>query len=60
MTHPTPPKAEACATCRFWDRGFVNKTVGRCHRYPPTGENRWPEVRAEDWCGEYQENPNDL
>ena len=41
---------------------MVNKDRGICHGAPPTAnpsdENnygRWPRVKADDWCGQYQD-----
>jgi len=55
---------DTCATCRFYRSYGENRTVGLCLRYPPqplVEANRWPEcdanfpeVKATDWCGEYQ------
>lgn len=56
-----------CADCRYSqvdhepDEGYDDGPLLRCHRYPPTvfgldGEatQTWPNVRAEDWCGEHR------
>ena len=51
-----------CETCRFMEGR-------RCHRFPPklsfwggmlvygfgVTEDRFPQVKPHDWCGEYQE-----
>jgi hypothetical protein len=35
-------------------------TSGECRRYPPvTTDGRFPDVRLDDWCGEYQPQPAD-
>lgn len=42
---------DECITCRF-------RVGPRCRRYPPQmmedGIARFPNVGADDWCGEYQ------
>ena len=44
---------DQCATCRF-RRTVVE--VDECRRYPPSGRG-FPEIKADDWCGEYQPRP---
>lgn len=55
-------KFEKCENCRFWrkyeDRG--HGTEGSCHRHPPiylgavlNPQVDFPEVRNDDWCGEF-------
>lgn len=61
------PTSESCGTCHFGvPRG---DGVQACHRNAPRpmqtltaeasphvqAELRWPQVDADDWCGEYQE-----
>jgi len=58
----------ACERCRFFDgdnHGLCDGTVGLCRRNAPTihpcsgdPDNEdavWPWVRADDYCGEFQE-----
>lgn len=55
-----------CDTCRFF-KLWRNETVcGVCLAHPPTVHTSeqhhdgyftaWPEVKTENWCGEYQPN----
>lgn len=59
---------DGCVNCRYSrvdhepDQGFDDGPLLRCHRYPPTlvvidGEPAQilPDVRADDWCGEYRQ-----
>lgn len=53
---PAPiPAAESCATCRYLEAVPTDNLegVGFCRRYPPRGEERFPEVDSGDWCGEH-------
>jgi hypothetical protein len=51
VTNPS----EMCKACRWAEMANAgNPEQGLCRRYPPTDENRWPEVLATDWCGEHQ------
>ena len=56
-----------CAQCHFWESASEKRTVGACHRYPPTTVvfpdddggtdikgSVWPMVPAEQWCGEFR------
>jgi hypothetical protein len=57
--------SDTCTTCRFYRPHGESKRWGLCRRYPPypLGDgNRmpdcdanFPEVKATDWCGEYQD-----
>jgi len=38
---------EICKTCHF-------NVTGYCHRFPPTYSNRFSEVKANNWCGEWR------
>lgn len=62
-----------CTTCRYSQidhdpgEGFDDGPLLRCHRYPPTvvalGDEpvqTWPNVGANDWCGEHRGAPEDL
>ena len=47
---------------RRYARGEFEPSVGQCRRFPPSipsgdaqGEDWFPSVRAEDWCGEHIE-----
>ena len=50
---------ENCGNCRFWQEFLKGPVVprGQCRRYPPArgtrGWTAWPEVEADDWCGEH-------
>ena len=62
---------EQCSTCKYhkfsqrtmkhirFDDGMISMPVqtSECRIGPPS-ENGWPEVRPEDWCGEW-EDPNE-
>lgn len=51
-------KPESCGTCRFFL--LRNNATGDCRRYPPqyTGNMiAWPNLGANEWCGEYQCRP---
>ena len=38
-----------CATCIYHVPWEVDKTMGRCHRYPQTIKSQ-----LDHWCGEYK------
>ncbi|WP_375188436.1 hypothetical protein [Sphingobium yanoikuyae] len=51
-----------CQDCRFLHRSMM-----QCHRNPPLirtsgagthGISEWPQVKANDWCGEWKEDEN--
>lgn len=56
-------QGKSCGSCQFFDRtrAFKNGT-GACRKHPPTdykikltgGTSDWPQVNANDWCGEWQ------
>lgn len=58
MSEATQPAIQ-CASCTHWlpreDRQF-----GKCRRYPPAVlsrvESTFPDTRAENWCGEWQQS----
>lgn len=57
MTMEGPSKPEQltrdgirCGTC-FFSTGIGDAL--RCRRNPPLGDNAWPRVDPENWCGEY-------
>ena len=49
-------KRQRCEGCR-WFLQYPSQDIGQCRRYPPTQntEAGWLEVRAFDWCGEWQD-----
>ena len=57
----TKPVAETCSGCAYYT-AVISGTrgeCGSCHRYPPRdsavlGSDRWPNVFAVGWCGEYK------
>jgi len=46
-----------CETCKYWQespRPPSHEITGTCRIYPPqVCAPRWPEVFAQDWCGEH-------
>ncbi len=44
-----------CDECRFFDpwENEVKLFDGACRRHPPSRDN-WPDVRGDDWCGEFE------
>lgn len=51
----------ACESCRFYVPHEGRKPGGLCRRLPPAPQaiagsflSRFPAVRADWWCGEYQ------
>lgn len=52
---------ERCELCRFWIERHAD--IGGCRRYPPSfygieGDQAFPDVRKDMWCGEFKEKPN--
>lgn len=51
------PAQDTCGTCRFSFLGVQGDPLhGLCRRYPPAyqdGAGVWPEIVADDWCGEF-------
>lgn len=50
-----------CETCKFFAPPEPGGQPGTCHRHPPQvpGDGNWgewPEVRSDDWCGDYKES----
>ena len=56
MAGPLAPNTAVCGNCAFWLHKPPDDSVCRCH--PPTvtsaGTTVWPQVNADDWCGEYR------
>jgi hypothetical protein len=54
---------QTCKSCRYYHRLLVGE-LGECRRYPPTidqlGKGKWPEVKPDDWCGEFNLSENAL
>ncbi len=48
-----------CKTCRFYDPFPDRPSMGRCRRHAPRPGTtaHWPSVNDFDWCGEWQEKP---
>jgi len=55
-----------CAECRFYEpdeeMAPFNDQIGLCRRFPPqlsgsSARTMWPQVRAKEWCGEFQRIP---
>lgn len=49
-----------CGTCRYFrllTRYERDHHEGQCRRYPPVVEMGWPELDADQWCGEYAAAP---
>lgn len=63
-----------CTSCRYSqvdhgseDEGFMDGPLLRCHRFPPAvfalddvASQTWPNVGPDDWCGEYEAEPEPL
>ena len=54
-----PAFTRACRTCIFVHH--ANNDRSTCRRHAPTTgtdgrQAHWPEVSADDWCGEWQYN----
>lgn len=55
---------ETCEGCKFWKRmdaeHMGDAGAGYCRRYPPsfmlenTLNDGWPNVHAQEWCGEWR------
>lgn len=61
-TSSTHVAARACAACIYWKPEA--KDLGECRRHAPQTiafridaetkfESRFPETKAEDWCGDF-------
>ena len=46
---------QTCETCRH---AKFTRYYGSCHRYPPFQGN-WQPINPTDWCGEYEERPEE-
>lgn len=47
---------EICKNCRYFKHKNPEE-CGWCRRNAPIGSFRWPEVNADDWCGQYEDIP---
>lgn len=52
-------EGQACANCKFWDRGPKERSIENCRRYAPRpmGDPKmrnWSLTRKDDWCGEWE------
>ena len=49
-----------CAKCLFFNKTEYDQAMqldyGECRRRDPDGEDRWPQVWSNDWCGESKPN----
>ena len=45
-----------CCTCEYFAETFHNDT---CRKYPPDKDG-FPQVKGDQWCGEYSRNDNKL
>lgn len=43
-----------CDECRYFHRYPQPNVNGQCYRFPPPGDNGFPVVGENAWCGEYQ------
>lgn len=44
-----------CKNCKFFQLNKDDKKgVGECRKYTPKSPNRFPQVKRDDWCGEYE------
>jgi len=45
----------SCSTCKYLQKSpdVSSEDLGFCRRYPPRGQERYPAVTADDWCGEH-------
>jgi len=74
VSNPRQHLAEQCETCRFWKRGTLKDALtgepsgeraehGTCRKSPAVylADEGWfqPCMMQDDWCGEYQETPNE-
>lgn len=58
---------EICLFCRWfreWEDAIkAGYDFGECRVNPPVADRemngKWPTVRAEDWCGKFQEHRDD-
>lgn len=52
-----------CETCRYWEplRRVQGVVSGHCRRYAPRpGKSAyWSTTLEKDWCGEYEETPDE-
>ncbi len=51
---PAAPAGPGCPACRYFEADGGGR-AGACRRYPPGAAGGYPEVTADDWCGEYAE-----
>jgi hypothetical protein len=61
---------QSCLDCRLFISDGSKNAKGECHRHAPRlldhsgfstkfKEGQWPTVMTVDWCGEFQEKPNE-
>lgn len=49
--------SDTCLTCKF----SHGQSEGlECRRNPPLGDERFPLVRDNQWCGEYSDSPQNV
>jgi hypothetical protein len=49
-----PPRL--CQTCTYYAPRPDGAASGQCRIHPPKAGG-WPEVRADEWCGEHEPSP---
>jgi hypothetical protein len=47
-----------CQMCKYFVKsGDTKAFMGQCRLNPPEGENHWPKVGVDDWCGRHKTRP---
>jgi len=58
MTEQNGSRSDQCDACRYWRNLLGQSQLGQCRIAPPVpssgGSAAWPEVGADDWCGQFQ------
>lgn len=63
------PDKQRCETCRWWDTSTTSASnpdvTAMCRRRPPAVDDRtglamWPMTEDVDWCGEWQQDPDQV
>lgn len=61
---------ESCSSCKYYQSEIIEdddvvfeSDLGYCRRFPPHKRESalgiFPLVEHDNWCGEYQKNPNE-
>jgi hypothetical protein len=58
MARAQTTEQPACEQCRYW----IGRPIGgECRRHAPSvlahRTERWPQTRADEWCGDYSRKP---